>query len=461
MENTERQKFDNAWRDAFQQAEQNPPVEIWSALDHELTRAEGGVMKRKVIFYQRLAAASVLVALAFGSLTTYYNRKQSISGVSEISSANKLNNTTGKENQDQTVSESKFAESQSNVGSPESASGLITTLSQPKSNQISTVENNQSTFLAQAKTDSIAKEVNRTHDQTVRKSTIAARTNKGLSLQDYPSINVEISGPLREVTIVRKLPAMPAFFMADTRKEKKSGEDLWASVGASAGSYSPQTNLNSNTLASAPTSVTGASAKSSGSSAYSQGSAYSVGLSVTKRVSNHWVLQGGLSYLNQAIGYTSTLATVTSANKATAFVADYATLNQSSSTVALTNPYEINSVNQFVSLPIQAGYLLIDRKVGWQLNTGLSTDIFLQNTLTDQSGQLDKYSEGAGENSPYRTLSWSALMGTELSYKIGTQYRVSLAPGLRYTMSPVLKSDVGSGNPIVWDLGFRFRYIFN
>jgi hypothetical protein len=460
MENTERQKFDNAWRDAFQQAEQNPPAEIWSALDHELTRAEGGVMKRKVIFYQRLAAASVLVALAFGSLTTYYNRKQNVFGVSEISSANQLNNITGRENQDQTVSESEFEGSQSNIGSPESASGLMATLSRPKSNQIPIGENNQSNFIAQAKTDSIAKEGTTTHDETVRKSTIAARTNAGLSLQDYPSPKVEISGPLREVTIVRKLPAMPASFMADTRKERQSGEDLWASVGASAGNYSPQTNLNSNAFASAPTSVTGASAKSAGSSAYSQGSAYSVGMSVTKRVSNHWVLQGGLSYLNQAIGYTSTLAAVTSANKTTVFVADYATLNQSSSTVALTNPYEINSVNQFVSLPIQAGYLLIDRKVGWQLNTGLSTDIFLQNTLTDQSGQLDKYSEGAGENSPYRTLSWSALMGTELSYKIGTQYRVSLAPGLRYTMSPVLKSDVGSGNPIVWDLGFRFRYIF-
>lgn len=458
MENTERQKFDNAWRDAFQQAEQNPPAEIWSALDNELTRAEGGTMKRKVVFYQRLAAASVLVALAFGSLTTYYNLKQNVSGVSEISSANQLNNTTGKENQDQIVSESEFAESQSNVESSENASRLMATLSQPKSNQIPIGENNQSTFIAQAKTDSIAKEGNTTHDQTVRKSTIAARTNAGLSLQDYPALKVEISGPLREVTIVRKLPAMPASFMADTRKEKKSGEDLWASVGASAGNYSPQTNLNSNAFAT--TSASGGLSNSANSNSYSQGSAYSVGLTVAKRVANHWVLQGGLSYLNQAIGYTSNFVTVTSSNKASAFVADYATLSQNASTVALTNPYEINSVNQFVSFPIQAGYLLVDNKFGWQINTGLSTDIFLQNTLTDQSGQLDKYSEGAGEDSPYRTLSWSALMGTELSYKIGTQYRLSLVPGLRYTMSPVLKSEAVSGNPIVWDLGFKFRYIF-
>jgi hypothetical protein len=88
MENTERKKFDNAWRDAFQQAEQNPSAEVWSALDGELTRAEGGVMKRRVVFYQRLAAASILFALVFGSLTTYYNLKHDTSVINEIANAN-------------------------------------------------------------------------------------------------------------------------------------------------------------------------------------------------------------------------------------------------------------------------------------------------------------------------------------------------------------------------------------
>jgi hypothetical protein len=456
MENSERKKFDNAWRDAFQQAEQSPSAEVWAALDHELTRAEGGAMKRKVVFYQRLAAASILFALLFGSLTTYYNLKQTTGGV-DLVTTNQSPDQSGTTIPDQNIKAGEVGAGEDKALT-ENGSGVPKSGNHKANGNSIFNKSDQSAFIALSKKDSDATEEMATA-QMIRQSSVHARTIAGISTQDLPSPEVKISGKPREVTIVRKLPAMPASFMADTRKEKKSGEDLWASVGASAGNYSPQTNLNSNAFAAAPASGAGALTKSASSNAYSQGSAYSVGLSVTKRVANHWVLQGGLSYLNQAIGYTSNFA-VTSANKTSAYVADYATLNQNASTVALTNPYEINSVNQFVSLPVQAGYLLVDRTFGWQLNTGVATDIFLQNTLTDESGQFDKYTEGAGEDSPYRTLSWSALMSTELSYKIGTQYRVSLAPGLRYTMSPVLKSEAVSGNPIVWDLGFKFRYIF-
>lgn len=457
MENTERQKFDNDWRDAFQHAEQNPSAEVWSALDTELTRAEGGVMKRKVVFYQRLAAASILFALVFGSLTTYYNLKQNTSGENEIATTNQL------PNQPDNIPDQTIKPGEVEAGDKDALTETGSRLPKSGANKAtgnSTInKSDQSAFIALSKKDSDATEAIAT-EHMIRQSSVNARTIAGISTQDLPSPEVKISGKPREVTIVRKLPAMPASFMAESRKEKKSGEAFWASVGASAGNYSPQTNFNSSALAASPGSGTGLSSKSASSNAYSQGSAYSVGLNVARRVSDHWVVQGGLSYLNQAIGYTSNFATVSAGNKAYASVADYATLQQNASTLTLTNPYEINSVNQFISVPIQAGYLLVDRKVGLQLNSGLSTDIFMQNTLTDKSGQLDKYSEGAGEDSPYRTFSWAALMGTELSYKIGTQYRVSLAPGLRYSMSPVLKSEAVSGNSVVWDVGFRFRYIF-
>lgn len=459
MENTERQKFDNDWRDAFQHAEQNPPAEVWSALDNELTRAEGGLMKRKVVFYQRLAAASILFAFLSGSLTTYYNLNQNISGENEIASANQSANPTNNSKPDQTR-ESKIDDSQGKVGLTEDASKL-TNSDRNSSSQNSIKRGNQSAFFANSKADSSRTDGIYAYEKNIRQSRLKSDGDfAGISMKDFPSPEVKISGKLNEVTLVRKLPAMPASFMAESRKEKKSGEAFWASVGASTGNYSPQTNFNSSVLAASPGSGSGSLSNSASSNAYSQGTAYSVGLNVARRVSDHWVVQGGLSYLNQAIGYTSNFATVSAGNKVYASVADYATIQQSASTLTLTNPYEINSVNQFISLPIQAGYLLVDRKVGLQLNSGLSTDIFMQNTLTDKSGQLDKYSEGAGGDSPYRTFSWSALMGTELSYKIGTQYRVSLAPGLRYSMSPVLKSEAVSGNSVVWDVGFRFRYIF-
>jgi len=100
----------------------------------------------------------------------------------------------------------------------------------------------------------------------------------------------------------------------------------------------------------------------------------------------------------------------------------------------------------------------VDRKIGWQLNTGVATDIFIRNTLTDASGNASRFSQGAGDNSPYRSVSWSGLLGTELSYKVAKQYRFSVVPSMRYSVNSVLKSS--SSNPMVLDIGFRFRYIF-
>ena len=84
------------------------------------------------------------------------------------------------------------------------------------------------------------------------------------------------------------------------------------------------------------------------------------------------------------------------------------------------------------------------------MNTGVAADFFVKNTLTDQSGNLDRFSQGSGEDSPYRAISWAGLLGTELSYKVAKQYRVSVVPSMRYSLNSVLKStSANSSNPIL------------
>jgi hypothetical protein len=455
MKNTERQKFDDAWRDAFQQAEQTPSAEVWSALDHHLTQAEGGIMKRRVIFYQRLAAAAILFALAFGALTAYYASEQTDIVAEEVVSSPKTENPVTN-NESKNLADN-LSEGRSNIDSKQESSAY--SQDSPVVNSLTPQDNTGAYNGQQFVLSDSAKNNDDPKQNTDRFS--GWDYNRGItriSVADLPSPEVFLVGKVRDVTIVRKLPAMPASFMAESKRHKRTDEDLWASIGAATGNYSPQVNTGSVNYAV----VSGGafSNRSAASSSDSRGSAYSVGVNLGKRLSDRWILQGGVNYLNQAIGYNSNIATLQSNNQAKAFVADYALQEQNTNSVLLTNPYEINSVSEFISLPVQAGYLLVDRKLGLQLNSGLATDIFLQNTLTDKSGQLDKYAEGAGTDSPYNTFSLSGLLGSELSYKIGTQYRLSVAPGLRYSMSSVLKSESGTANPLVWDLGFRFRYIF-
>jgi hypothetical protein len=165
-----------------------------------------------------------------------------------------------------------------------------------------------------------------------------------------------------------------------------------------------------------------------------------------------------MQYMARSIDYTSNFTSYSGA-KMVASLSDYATLN--STQVTASSPYQLESRSEYISIPFQAGYVLVDRKFSWLVNSGISSDIFIRNTLTDLSGQRSSYSESAGQTSPYRTFMWSALASTELSYKMGAHYRLALMPGMRYSLNQVMKSDQATqGNPLIWDIGFRFRYIF-
>ena len=125
-------------------------------------------------------------------------------------------------------------------------------------------------------------------------------------------------------------------------------------------------------------------------------------------------------------------------------------------------PYGVNNSMRYLSIPMQAGYLLIDKTFGLQLNAGVATDLFLQNTISADSDHLEKTSQPVGSDSPYRAVNLSGLLGTEFSYRFGENYRISLNPGIRYPFNTIYKSELGvQSTPLTFDVGLRFRYIFN
>jgi hypothetical protein len=194
------------------------------------------------------------------------------------------------------------------------------------------------------------------------------------------------------------------------------------------------------------------------------GRAYTMGVSVGGKVSERWVLQGGVNYQTQSSDYTSNTV-VGSKDYATFKAASITEINnagKSDSRLLTTSSYNVNASLQYISVPLQAGYLVINRGFGVQLNAGVSTDLFIQSTLTPDEGSLEKSTQGNTAESPYRTVNFSGLVGTELSYRFGERYRVALNPGLRYPFSSIYKSELNvNANPLTFDVGLRFRYIFN
>ena len=74
MKSMEREKFEESWKKAFDEAEVSPSRKVWTNIELDLERARGGELKRRLMFYQMLAAASVVFALAVGGIGYYsYN----------------------------------------------------------------------------------------------------------------------------------------------------------------------------------------------------------------------------------------------------------------------------------------------------------------------------------------------------------------------------------------------------
>jgi hypothetical protein len=137
-----------------------------------------------------------------------------------------------------------------------------------------------------------------------------------------------------------------------------------------------------------------------------------------------------------------------------------ATVDKTASLVQ-TNPYDVSSTLEYISVPLQAGYLIVDSKFGWQMNGGLSTDFFLRNTLNSDASGFLKSSQGSGSESPYTGVGFSGLLNTEFSYRFGERYRLSLNPGMRYSLNSLYKSSVGlTSQPLTLDVGLRLRYLF-
>lgn len=472
MKNSENLKFEKVWQEAFANAEAEANSSMWAHIDSQLTRAESGLLKRNIVFYQRLAAASILFALLLGGTVLFW--KDSTEGNIASSKTEKTNTPSGNNPQDlkgspaDSVSieknqkpESAVVENSTRANTQEIASLPATRLKQKQSKPVDQKLNSEENSL-------VAVDESKTSptQDTYRMSTPSQHSRPefydGLPslMKTIPETEIKLSGePATEIASAWRLYAVQKAAVA---KRKTERENWWAGIGGSAGSYNPQTNLSQSGFGS-PTGSLRASPGNQNPSSASQpaslGSSYSFGMNVGKRVAPRWIVLTGVNYLTQSINYTSNVAAFGSSNLAKASVAE---LDQAAgNTLIITSPYELNSVNEFVSVPVQAGYLLVNRKIGWQINAGVASDFFVRNSLVDRSGNLDKSTQSAGENSSYKTVNWTGLMGTEVSYKVSKHYSFSLVPGMRYSFQSIVKPAVGTSiSPFVWDVGFRFRYIF-
>jgi hypothetical protein len=464
--------FEDLFKDAFKGAEVAPSDSVWTNVELELEKESGGKMKRRLLFFQLLAAASMVFAMGVGSV--YYLRvgndfdgplaQQYPASSSDKKSAGTSPTTSTRDSAlqpDQVTGNTNSALSDAVTGSIEENNNSESVSPQQSNRQVkeqvgaldaqhklSGSKETRPSIVSQSNNSTLIL-ASSPHEERKRGEYIPGnRRLPALVEASNPKIEIPSSEPDPGMVLLARLQDEERKYQQDGRKTSK-GERLWTSVGFAAGSFNP--NAPSSQPAGLKTLST-AGTKPSTSSPTS-GVSYSVGASVAGKVAKRVVLQGGISYLTQNAGFTSstTAGKVASLNEFTA----------NNDETIVTEPYKVNSNLQFLSVPVLAGFVLVDQKFAIQLNGGVATDFFLQNTLTPENDSYGKVTQGAGSDSPYRTVNFSGLVGTEFSYKVGEHYRIALNPGLRYSLNSIYKEEVAAQQtPFTFDVGLRFRYIF-
>ncbi|MFZ6010965.1 MAG: outer membrane beta-barrel protein [Bacteroidota bacterium] len=516
----ERQKFDDSWKNAFEQAEVSPSDNLWTNIELDLERSEGGKMKSRLLFYKMLAAASVIFAMSVFAIGAYLVADQREStqqiasgGKPRVTEHDQVETTPLSQPEDNSFEktergiESKINDRETNLIASDSESEILDKGSKNQTGeQISDVSNvsrnegvhnealinSSRTSTLKNKTTSISTSSVTGRDAIAMSSAEDARSlerakaserlsqgylkgralpplaaQKNIQLKLLPK-NEEVVDPV--IAMLARLEKREEEVRTSKEdKRKENDEKIWTSLGFAAGSFNT---VNPNISAVAQnTSGPAANGFSFSTAAKEEskasGVSYSVGMNLGARVASRWVVQGGVNYLTQVSEYESE-SVIRDAATHTLRPSSINELNKLVVEGDATGDKEVpvvrhtvNNSLRYISVPVQAGYLLIDRNFGLQLNAGLSTDLFIQSTTKAEGAQnVDKTSQGRGEDSPYRSVNFSGLFGTELSYKFGTRYRVSLNPGLRYSMNTIYKSDLGvETNPLAFDVGLRFRYI--
>lgn len=509
MKNMERGKFEQSLKNAFEKAEIAPSDKAWTNIELDLEKEKGGNLRKRLMFYQMLAAASVVFALAIGGAGVYINLNtpQPPSNYVALEAPPSPGASVTAPASDPSAENTTSTQSQHTADAGESI----------KEDKPVTTDRKQSSGRGEKTDPAVADHTKKpagTNDETVTpvsipsvafndeatgitedtdtQNTLLAGAGRGRALPAgqeglspralpplYTPREIRLNIPSGETGTVDPVVAMLARLeqrekeVQGSGKNKKdednAGENLWTSIGFAAGSFN---NVQSSGSGGTPATASTAMALAApivDQETKASGYSYSMGVNVGKKLSGRWVLQGGVNYLTHASEYTANNVVVSTSNfqqqrfrAASTNELVNADAKDLSNKIVYSAPYNVNNSMRYLSIPLQAGYLLVNKTFGLQVNAGVATDLFLQNTIKADSDQLDKISQPGGSDSPYRSVNLSGLFGTEFSYRFGDHYRVALNPGIRYPFNTIYKSDLGvNTTPLTFDVGLRFRYIFH
>jgi len=138
------------------------------------------------------------------------------------------------------------------------------------------------------------------------------------------------------------------------------------------------------------------------------------------------------------------------------------TVLNSNYSLASTDKYSgISQLNQdinFIEIPLQATYKLVDNKFNIGLNGGISTNILIGNkaVLSDNGGRI-----GTGETANMRSIVYSGAVGIEVGYEITNRITLTVEPRIKHFINSLSTSKSVTYKPYQMGIVTGLTYSFN
>lgn len=495
----ENMSFEDQWSEAFDGAEASPPDHLWASIDGALANKEASGYKKRVIFFKWLAAASVFLAIAFGVallnengldegvvaesveadvLRSKEEKIKAESGHGEKVSLS-VGDVLGETNERSSVAKKKNP----TEGSGQSNNSVVI-LDNPSDNNLevaesaTTDEETRSTVgdpntVAKVSFDNEGDQAENTHKAGVAEENVNEETvSEGL----FPIAYLEPKS-LENTSHVAPWETDFLYRVPDLSAGKAllayQGFNLWAGVSLGSGSFNPGSeaaetaNLDA-ALGNEFAAQDARSLNNSNSISYASGNSFSAGMNLGGKVSRKILISSGLHYNAVSPGSSSSIIITDNQSNKSFALANDATESESlnnglanGNLIASQGITNFNNTLQYLTIPLKAGYVVLNRKLNLTVNSGMATNILIGSSLNNSDGGLQNFGGSTSNNHAFNKTYFDLLTSIELGYQLMDKYHLSLEPSYRRAVNNFTgEGNALTGKPTNFGVSLGIKYEF-
>lgn len=493
MDSQKPNNFEEEWQKAFNDASFTPPSDMWERIEQDLERKK----RRPFLFFLRpsamLAGVAATLVLALGGIL-FFNQQESktplaVAGESTEKVLSKSQNTNSQTNTVQTntdnLASAAPSTTQSSLSSNDNSPKQTLALAQNDTykrvtNSKKSTPNSQlpafaATSLSSTNTDNMAadtppskgqalNEVNTKMPDSQAINIISVAQNDNNAIVDFALLkhrDFQYLGSrytLKRNKLVFEGEATEAPIVASNDSK------FWLGVQSGVSPFDPNMKLgglNTVALAQADAYANMSNTPSVGASpsagdkqgnvmvsqpqnAIRAGIGINTGVAMGYKISKKWNFESGIRYLRGNSTLNSNTYAFQQNGYANTFLANYLLQNSanqdlqfanSQSNTVVADASQFGNRYEYLMIPMQIGYEIgLSKKVALNILAGVSTDIFLQNTIINDNSILQEKSTINTSSNIYKPLNLSGLGGVRASYLISKHWQLNLGSSYQHSL---------------------------